>query len=200
MNDATKKKISLTQKIVIAAVVLVVLLALAIFAGNNSESKKESEPEIQYPANQTVLINASLLAIDKAKKADNDMQIGSALRERSKTICANMGPLAVEDWIGKVSEIGSNSDGLGILKIEIAKNVYLKTWNNWLSDSDHKTLIQPATPLFDAVANLKKGQKVKFSGNFFKDRNICIYESSLTLDSKVKEPEFIFKFTKVSPL
>lgn len=197
MTDATKKKMSLSKKIIIAGVGF---LVLAIFAGNSSESKKESEPEIQYPANQTVLIDASLLAIDKAKKADNDMQKGNALRERNKKICANMGPLTVEDWIGTVSKIDSNSDGLGILKIEIAKNVYVETWNNAISDSFHNTLIQPSTPLFDAVANLKKGQKVKFSGQFFDDSDTCIYESSLTLDGKVKEPEFIFKFSKVSPL
>ena len=197
MTDATKKKMALSKKIIIAGVGF---LVLAIFAGNSSESKKESEPEIQYPANQTVLIDASLLAIDKAKKADNDMQKGNALRERNKTICANMGPLTVEDWIGTVSKIDSNSDGLGILKIEIAKNVYVETWNNAISDSFHNTLIQPSTPLFDAVANLKKGQKVKFSGQFFDDSDTCIYESSLTLDGKVKEPEFIFKFSKVSPL
>ncbi|PXZ04470.1 hypothetical protein [Gilliamella apicola] len=80
--------------------------------------------------------------------------------------------MSFKDWVGTIKKIDSNSDGYGVLKIEIARKVYVKTLNNTLSDIFHKTLLKPNTPLFDKVANMKKGQKVKFSGNLFKDKKL----------------------------
>lgn len=194
-----KKKNSKTKKILIAAVIFIVFVA--IFGhSNNDDTDKKATPEIQYPQEQTTLIQASKIAMDKAIKADNDMQKGSALRERSKAICNGITNLSVKDWVGTIKKIDSNSDGYGVLEIEIARKIYVKTWNNAISDTFHKTLLQPDTPLFDKVANMKKGQKVKFSGNFFKDNETCIYESSLSLDGKLTEPEYIFRFSDVNPL
>ena len=194
-----KKKNSKTKKILIAAVIFIVFVA--IFGhSNNDDTDKKATPEIQYPQEQTTLIQASKIAMDKAIKADNDMQKGSALRERSKAICNGITNLSVKDWVGTIKKIDSNSDGYGVLEIEIARKIYVKTWNNAISDTFHKTLLQPDTPLFDKIANMKKGQKVKFSGNFFKDNETCIYESSLSLDGKLTEPEYIFRFSDVNPL
>jgi hypothetical protein len=45
---------------------------------------------------------------------------------------------------------------------------------------------------------MKRGQKVIFSGRFFQGTDgDCLGESSLTLRGKVKEPEFIFRFSEV---
>lgn len=199
MSD--KPKMSLTKKVLIAFAVLVVIAA---FAGRNGESKKQSEkapePAIEYPENETALIDASKKAMDKAKKAENDMQKGSALNERNNAICSSIGSFTVTDWVGTISKIDSNSDGYGVLKIELAKNIYVQTWNNSLSDTFDHTLIKPSTTLFETVSNLKKGQKVKFSGKFFKDDDTCISEGSLSLDGKLKEPEYIFRFSQVTPL
>ena len=190
MSD--KPKMSLTKKVLIAFAVLVVIAA---FAGRNGESKKQSEkapePAIEYPENETALIEASKKAMNKAKKAEN---------ERNNAICSSIGSFTVTDWVGTISKIDSNSDGYGVLKIELAKNIYVQTWNNSLSDTFDHTLIKPSTTLFETVSNLKKGQKVKFSGKFFKDDDTCISEGSLSLDGKLKEPEYIFRFSQVTPL
>ena len=72
------------------------------------------------------------------------------------------------DWAGQ--EIGANSDGKGVLAIAISKRITVKTWNNDFSDLMHHTLMQPGSPLFNTASGLKVGQKVKFSGTFFKGR------------------------------
>jgi uncharacterized protein YdeI (BOF family) len=199
-EETPKKKGSIIKKILIAAIIFIILAAIFGQNGNKDTEQNETMSEIQYPQDEMVLIEASKTAMDKAKNADNDMQRGSALRERSKTICKGMTNFSIKDWVGTITKIDSNSDGYGVLEIEIAKNVYVKTWNNALSDSFHKTLLTPDTPLFDKVANMKKGQKVKFSGKFFKERETCIYESSLSLYGKLTEPEYIFRFSDVNPL
>lgn len=108
--------------------------------------------------------------------------------------------MSFKDWVGTIKKIDSNSDGYAVLEIEIARNIYVRTLNNALSDKFHKTLLKPDTPLFDKVANMKKGQQVKFSGKFFKDNETCIFDSSLSLDVKLTEPKYIFRFSDVNPL
>ena len=103
------------------------------------------------------------------------------------------------DWAGQ--EIGANSDGKGVLAIAISKRITVKTWNNDFSDLMHHTLMQPGSPLFNTASGLKVGQKVKFSGTFFKGvSGDCLYESSLRLQSKVEDPEFIFRFSSITPM
>ena len=153
------------------------------------------------PADQRKFIEITQDAQAKARSAENDMQKGGVKAERDKLLCASLPSLSVKDWIGKVDKIDANSDGKGVVSIEIAKNILVKTWNNDLSDLMDHTLINPGTPLFNAASQLKKGARVKFSGSFFNGGDgDCVKESSLSLSGKVKEPEFIFRFEGISPL
>jgi hypothetical protein len=45
---------------------------------------------------------------------------------------------------------------------------------------------------------MEKGDPVKFSGTFVRDEADCIKEGSLTQNGSMTEPEFIFRFSRVS--
>jgi hypothetical protein len=45
---------------------------------------------------------------------------------------------------------------------------------------------------------MKIGDKARFSGEFFEDRDDCFKEGSLTFDGSLREPEFIFRFSDLS--
>ena len=99
-----------------------------------------------------------------------------------------------------MSTLSSNSDGKGVLSIAIAPGVRVKTYNNSFSDIGADTLLKPASSLFQRASSLSVGQKVQFSGRFIGSVEDCIREVSLTLDGSITEPEFIIKFSDVSPL
>lgn len=110
-----------------------------------------------------------------------------------------MTSLAANDWIGTVEKVDSNSDGKGVLKIAIAEDISVRTWNNALSDMGSETLIEPGSPVFEAASAMKRGQRVAFSGTFFRGSDgDCLAESSLSLRGKLEEPEFIFRFSAIS--
>jgi hypothetical protein len=122
--------------------------------------------------------------------------------QREKTLL-RLRQLGCDKRVGDIYSLSSNSDGLGVLMVAVAPGVYINTWNNAVSDVVHNTLIQPSSPLFAKASQLKEGQKVRFSGTFFNevDGSVgCLAESSLTLDGKISEPEFIFRFADVSAL
>ncbi len=154
------------------------------------------------PDDQRLVIAAVVAAQQAAEAASNDMQKGAALALRNKAICAALKGLKVKNWTGTVYSVGANGDGKGVLEIEIGPDTYVKTWNNALSDSFDNTLIEPSSQVFAAASQLSKGQSVVFSGTFLKplsaDSGECVNESSMTLSGKIREPEFIFRFSAIA--
>ncbi len=140
-----------------------------------------------------------IATVEKARAAyaagANEMAQGAARPGRAKEICGVLKDTRVNKWIGEVETLSSNSDGLGVLSIQIAEGISIMTWNNTLSDADYRTLISPGSELFKQAVKLAKGQRVTFSGQFFSDSTDCIKESSLTLGGSLTHPEFIFQFS-----
>lgn len=180
-------------------ILIVVLAAVGKGGGGGTTSgSSASAVPIILPPMEARLIEIVSAAQSESRKADNDMQIGGIKSRRDKALCDGMTSLAVDDWIGTVEKIDSNSDGKGVLSIEIAPDIKVKTWNNAFSDIGNKTLIEPGSPLFETASSMKKGQRVAFSGTLFNGKDgDCLSESSLSLRGKVKEPEFIFRFSKI---
>lgn len=142
-------------------------------------------------------------AIDRARAAyaagANDMAKGAARPARGRELCAAV-PGVVSGWIGTVSTLTTNGDGRGVLGVEIGDRIELKTWNNALSDAGDKTLIQPQSPLHEQAIRLRIGARVQVSGSLARGDVDCFRESSLTMDGSIRSPEFIFRFSSISPV
>ncbi|CAB3869695.1 hypothetical protein LMG3482_02716 [Achromobacter deleyi] len=153
------------------------------------------------PADEAAFVSVVAAAQKEAGKADNDMQRGGVKAKRDQALCQAVTSLGVHEWVGTVKQIAANSDGKGVFAVEISKGITVKTWNNSLSDIVHNTLLQPGSPLFNTASTLKKGQSVKFSGSLFRGTGAdCFYESSLGLRGKLMDPEFIFRFSSLTPM
>ena len=155
---------------------------------------------IDIPESEKVFINLTTVAITDSASAKNDMQRGGTKARRDDAICAALKKRAITGWIGTVTKVDSNSDGKGVLNVEIAKNVVIKTWNNTFSDAADKTLIDPRSKLFERASSLSKGDTVKFSGSFLEGYDACIKESSMSLRGGLEKPEFIFRFTDIDKI
>lgn len=128
------------------------------------------------------------------------MQRGGVKAHRDKSLCAQLSSLSVSDWVGTVKTIDSNSDGKGVLAVSLAPDITVQTWNNELSDIGSDTLIQPGTQLFASASAMKTGDLVRFSGTFLPGaEGDCLEEASLTLEGKVESPDFIFRFSGITP-
>lgn len=127
----------------------------------------------------------------------NDLQKGASRPARAKSLCQEIKSMRFVDWIGTVHTLSTNSDGLGVVSIEIAPNMHLKTWNNAVSDYSNKTLIAPESPLYQALMQMKKGDRVRASGQLFRGDSDCFREGSISMDGSMREPEFIARFSDV---
>ena len=94
--------------------------------------------------------------------------------------------------------MGTTSDGSAYVAVKLEGNeISIQTWNNGVSDLGDKTLIPVNTPLFNAISDLKKGIRVKVSGQFVAGEQDFIGEQSLTEIGSMTEPAFSVHFTKV---
>jgi len=200
----------------IAGVIAVVVILMGIYRIFIYEDKKsepylttdqkytQQEPAkeiIQLPQEEKTFISIVSSAQGESRSAANDMARGGVKFSRDKKICDLFSnKLAINNWVGTISTLSANSDGKGVLEIDIANGVQVKTWNNALSDFRDNTLLDPRSNIFKTASSLSVGEVIKFSGSFIGgDSGDCIRESSMTLQGKLSSPEFIFKFSDISP-
>ncbi|NNM71905.1 hypothetical protein [Enterovirga aerilata] len=147
---------------------------------------------------------ALIAAVERGRAAyisgSNDMAKGASRPSRARDLCTISGLQTATRWVGRISELSSNSEGRGVLAVEIAKDISLKTWNNSISDAGDRTLIEPDSLLYGKAVALSKGQYVAFSGTFLRSATDCIKESSLTISGSMTDPEFVFRFTDIGPI
>jgi hypothetical protein len=132
-------------------------------------------------------------------EAQNDMAKGATRQQRAKAICAAIKSPMVRDWIGTVYKLSSNDEGKGVLGLTLSDHLWVKTYNNAFSDTGDHTLIDPESPVFAKAVALKEHQRVRFSGSFLPDSKDCFREGSMTLGGSMDEPEFLFRFSDISP-
>jgi len=171
----------------------------AVAQGVATASETKAAPKPAMPAEQAAFIEAVVSSREAFRKAPNELAKGGVRAQRRQKICGALNSAAVNGWLGRIVELESNNDGKGVLAVEIADDVNLATWNNAISDLTHHTLIAPGSAMFAGLAGMKKGQKVRFAGRFFSDETDCVAEQSMTLSGSMRDPEFVFRFSRVEP-
>jgi len=157
-------------------------------------------PTISIPPGERAFIAAVAKGREAFKAGQNEMAKGSARPLRARAICDAVSPGPVDDWVGRVASLSTNGDGKGVLAIEIGSRIFVKTWNNAVSDIGDRTLLDPDSPIYKQALSLRQGQRVQFSGNLFASSTDCVREGSVTLQGSLTEPEFIFRFSDLRPL
>ena len=117
----------------------------------------------------------------------------SALQEVESRLCA-ISPTA-HDWVGRVARMYPSSSGdEASLAIRVSPKVILRTA---LFAGPTATLIPAGSPLFETVKNLTEDQVVHFSGSFVDRLGACPGETPPNQNEKQRDPEFLFRFTRV---
>lgn len=172
--------------------------------GESTQSSNSAAPEQttkvgeNYPSDETSFIQTVEETV-KSLKGKTDLQQSQLIKERDIKLCAFTSQGQVDNWVGKLAEVGATDDGKAYISIEISSSIVVQTWNNGLSDIFDKTLILPDSAVYAAALKMKKGDKVTFSGNFQTSQQSCFTKENLTEAFYGVDPNFIFHFTQLSP-
>lgn len=157
-------------------------------------------PSLPPPSDQARFMAAITQARSKFTSAPNELAAGGMRNARQQAICSALQGQSASGWIGKVAYLSTNSDGRGVITLELAPGLQVSTWNNDISDYSDKTLIDPDSQFFKTLALMKRGDTVRFSGGFFPSNLDCVSEQSVTLAGSMKSPVFTMRFSSIRKL
>ena len=173
-------------------------------ASNASDSKEKSaakkKADVPVPADQAAFGEAVTQFYKPYRDAPNELKKSVLRTKRKGEIQSVLGTSAeFTDWVATIADLSTNSDGNGILSVKLeGSGVQLKTWNNALSDILDNTLIAQSSPLFNAIAEMEEGARVKVSGAWISSDEDHIKESSMSEYGSMTDPEFIVRFSSVT--
>lgn len=158
------------------------------------ERQQARERLLAKPAQQVAFLTAVEEGRRAFKAGENDFQRGATRPARAQAICNALPAVSVSNWIGRVSRLTTNSEGFGVLGIDMGAKILATTWNNKLSDLVADSLIRPNSPTYQRMGSLKGDDLVRFSGSFVRGDVDCIQEQSVTIRGSMADPEFTFVF------
>lgn len=193
------------------------LLALVIVAGATSEKKRQpvasdNEQSVEkvadvpastiatrseLPESQFMFLSAVQKFEGRFRIAKNELQESALRAERRATLTKIVGSnLRIEGWTGTLTKLETDSQDKAYIAVRLAPNVGLLTWNSSLVDI-HDTMIPAGTALYSSLMNMAEGDAVKVSGSFVSGDQDGLFETSLTINGAMTDPEFLFRFSRI---
>lgn len=188
------------------AIGLLVIIVYASMGDSTSSStsasadSKAQEPSYIVPAEQSAFIEIVEKYREGYRGAGNEL-VKSEMRDaRAMAMMRSDVEQKISQWTGTVIQLDVTGDGEAILRVELANDLTVGTWNNSLSDIGDETLIPRGHPVYRTLRDLKRGDRVTFAGTFLPSELDYYKESSLTLEGSMTDPEYLFRFTRVTPV
>ncbi len=155
-----------------------------------SESVNQESINTALTATQNKFINVINKYANSFLVAKNQIQ-ESVQRDQRKLEFSNLlSWYYINDWVGTIKYISTDSNGDGSLKVDIESNVTL------LSSS----YIKKGSQLYNVLFNLIHKQKIKFSGSFVPSEKDYFKEDSITIRGSMTAPDFEFEFESIAPI
>ena len=173
------------------------LLALVGLALVTPAVADDDLPAAGIPQDEASFLVAVTAARSEYNLGQNDMAKGASRLNRKKALCSILTGTHIDRWIGKATSLTTNSSGKGIIVVQIAPGVTIKSLNNEISDAFDHTLLNQDSTVFRQAMVLKEGDTISFSGDFIPNDIDCIEEISITLRGSMTEPDFLFHFTSL---
>lgn len=174
------------------------VLALVVLGVVAWRAVRPGDPDL--PSAQRDLVDA----VQRAQQHGTGTPVAQvqARRDRRTELCGD-GPGSgatragrlVEGWVGTIQDIDTPLGGDdGTFRIDLGQHLSL------VQDTDTPGGgVRPGGRLYRALSELDDGDRVRFGGSLFADREDCFAERSTRLRSSLLTPTFELRLTAISP-
>lgn len=173
----------------------IVWIAAAAAALTAQAAPAATELSVKYPEFQRTFMVTIQDYADLYKAAPNELKKSALVTARHEAFRKLKGdPRAIKDWIGVIDSMGTTGDGRAYVTLNLhPRLLWVGTWNNSFSDIGDKTLIPQSSQVYKALADMKPGNVVKFSGRLKRPSN-------LLEEDRMLNPTFLFSFTHMEKI
>jgi hypothetical protein len=164
----------------------------------NDDTNLKSKNIRRFPKEQEKFVEIIINSRSKFRSAKNEILKQEAKEWRTDALHSAFSNSNIVDWVGEVREIDVTGNGFATLSLSFSgTDIYVKTWNNEISDILENTLIKKGSDLYNSLKELKRKDKIIFSGSFIREKESNFKELSITIDGSMLKPEFLFEFVNV---
>ncbi|WP_262300036.1 hypothetical protein [Microvirga sesbaniae] len=159
---------------------------------------QSSEEGLSVPADQQKFLGICHKARVKYSPGGREDMVNEFARfDREKLLCDAFPSPDVQNWIGQIAAVSTDTAGRLALAVSLDANTTLSAEpNGFVKVTNASNLGAPGALL--EISPLTKEQWVRFSGSFIKAKRDCFSEKSMTLSGSMQKPEFAFQFSDIS--
>lgn len=161
------------------------------------------QANVVYPDSQQAFYSLNKQCYQSYSGGQNEIQKSLAFNQCNNERLKFSQHQKISGWVGEITDI-STDQGADVVSVTIRATidgfgVSFGTVTNRVSDYATDSMVTPANPLFNILANMKEGEVVAFDAVFLNHPEIDrgLWESSLTEQGSVDEPEFLVRFTRI---
>lgn len=161
--------------------------------------------DLAYPTSQQEFSSLNSKCKEKYAEGLNDIQRSLAFNQCNKDRLQFSKERKISAWVGEITDI-STDQGADVVSVEIMATIdgfdmSFGTVTNRVSDYATDSMITPKNPLFNVLAQMKEGDMVSFDASFLPhpESSRGLWESSLTEQGSMDEPEFSIRFVHIRP-
>ncbi|MBI4546861.1 MAG: hypothetical protein HY707_02700 [Ignavibacteriae bacterium] len=190
--------------VIIGITFLVIIGLIGIFRGVDQFHEVSQKETSVFPLDESNQLSFHSIQAGfprQYEKAKNEIQKSAIFNtcNKARRDFLIKGNYTVVDWIGTITNIKTDQGG-DFAHVEINSNLggFKVTYmNESLYSIFETTLLKKGTTIYNQVAELTVGQKVRFSGRFIPSEDRGVKEISLTEKGCVDAPEFILSFDEI---
>jgi hypothetical protein len=119
-------------------------------------------------------------------------------KDRDRAVCDAVKGGKVKNWVGRINRLSVNTQGAGILEVQIGYRTKLSTQNESIWGGSDKTMIPLGSDDYKILSEMGEGHVIWFSGTFIDDHNACPSQRTMGLLGGMKTPNFTFQFDGVT--
>lgn len=170
--------------------------SVAVRPQSFEEAEPVAEPErfsVVLPDSQVAFMKVISASQEDYAAASNELRKSSVKMQRNKDLGPVLPKGLASDWYAQIETLGTTGKANAFVSLRLPEsNIWVKTWNNEISDATDRTLVQHGSGLYDDLADMEVGQWVIFTARLMR-------EVSLTEEGGMMEPEFLARIQSIRP-
>lgn len=179
------------------------VLVCIVLAGNLSACSGENDSTIAYPSAQLAFHDLNAKCYKRYDAGKNEIRQSAAFNECNQQRKQFAERSKITDWVGTIDSISTNQGGSEVV-VNITSDaggfdIKYDTPGVGVQGLDMFTrdVIHANSPVYQKLANLKEGDRVRFDASFQFDSDRGINEESLTEAGSMESPAFTIRLDDV---
>jgi hypothetical protein len=191
----------------ILAVLFCIWAGTKLWNAHQSDNNSNSQMAEATPPDERLFLKISNDYSAKFLDETRSLAMVPLRAERAKALCAAFPSGAVRNWVGRIDDISSTTNGLAIVKLYLGTGGFVENWNTETNAIEDRLPIPIDSVMHQRLLEMKNADLVRFDGTIMLHRHDCLRDmtsdkadSGDSIYDVMSHPRLIIQFSDIRPL